>query len=205
MVINLHPDNCKMYADWKKFISGHSGIATIDLNGYLNFDDYIARGYSSTARNLWRRTYREGYYSRVITMEERNDRLKEIDEINQSKAHRQGREMSAGYRTPAQAYTGARTCEHHYGEWFGGFNQDGKLIAYINGNFCGEMSASSQILGHWDYLKSGIMYQLWGSFIRESFERKMRYVIYHLMDSGTPGLQLWKRAVGLKPTSLQFE
>lgn len=202
MEVNLKPDECKIFSFWNKFLNEHSGMATIDLTKFTGIQDYIQKGLNPTARNVYRKSLRCGFYSSAIDNNKRNFHLSDISGINLSKSERQGRAMSDGYKAPPQAYTGARTCGDHYAQWFGCFNQYGKMVAYLAGDFCGEFSATSQILGHWDYLKDGIMINLWVSFIDYCMRNGIKTASYYLWESGSKGLQYWKYSVGLSKSEL---
>jgi len=199
--VNLKPDSCQIYSFWNKFLHENKKIATINLNEFPDLNSYILKGLNSTARNVYRKSSRAGVQARVCTWEERNLLLADIDEINSSAPVRQGREMSAGYKEKAKPMTGGYTCPDHYAKFFGAF-LEGKLIGYIVGNFCGELSAASQILGHNDYLRTGAMINLWVEFVRFSMENGVKAVTYYLWDSGTEGLRYWKHSVGLRAVEL---
>ena len=160
-------------------------------------------GWSPNKRNELRRSIRYGYSSREITWAERTKYLDDIHQVNISKHMRQKKEMGEEYLKYPKEITGGKTCIHHYGSFIGCFGQDGHLYAYITTNFCGEMAAASQILGHGDYLKDHIMVNLWHEFVRICISRGIKYIVYSRWNDGWEGLQRWKKSVGMKPEVLK--
>jgi hypothetical protein len=196
----LNEDSCDMPKFWNGFIKDNSGgIAGIDLNNFTGIDDYIQKAYNQTARNLYRRALRAGVCAREITMDERNQRLDELHAINISAPMRQGKPMSEGYLQYPRPYgeLNPERCPHHFAKWIGVFDGNGKWVGYHVGNYCGNFAATSTILGHAEHLKDNIMLVLWAEFVRQCMDHGIRYATYYLMNSGTQGLQHWKRSVGL--------
>jgi len=196
---------CREYRSWASLLQNPAGWAVIDLSRFAGFQHYLDAGMNSTAGNRYRYSVKNGYQSRAITWAERNTRLTEIHEINTSLDVRQGREMAAHYKEFPKEITGLKTCENHYSEFITCHDPDAKAVAYITANFCGEMAASSQILGHADHLKNGAMLNVWAEFIRLCFERKIKAVVYSKWSDGVDGLRYWKHSVGMKPTKLISE
>ncbi|RLC65108.1 MAG: hypothetical protein DRI01_01925 [Chloroflexi bacterium] len=188
---------------WEKWlVKTRAPVAMLLVKEYEDVDDYFKRGYNQTARNRLRHARKAGYRCRVMTAEERNDRLDELYEINTSKEIRQGRPMRENYRRyPEKAKEPEFHCKLHFDKLYGCFTKEDKWVGYISGNFCGELAAVAQILGHGDYMKDDFMYLLWYYFIEDIMDNipNVKYVIYSQWLDGTDGLRYWKRSVGLKP------
>jgi len=188
---------------WERWLArGSSPIAMLLLKDYSNSDDYFMKGYNQTARNRLRYSENKGYYCRIISTEERNERLDELHEINNSLESRQGlpmREESKKY--PKKAEDSKNICNLHFNRLYGAFTADDKWVGYVSGVFCGELAAASQILGHGDYMKDDFMILLWFFFVKDIMENitNVKYVIYSLWLDGTEGLRTWKKSVGLRP------
>jgi len=76
---------------------------------------------------------------------------------------------------------------------------DERLLAYIKFKRQGSLGIYTSILGHGDYLKFGIVYQLHYELLRwiaENLEDSLKgldYVLYGAHESGHAGLQQWKK------------
>src|SRR4029077_3179108 len=107
-----------------------------------------ARNRTQTARNL-------GYQFAHF---ERADYQDDINEINTSKSHRQGRPMDEAYmRTQTFTPVGKPACDRHRIAQHGVFDRHDTLRAYTVVYRSGGLALVSQILGHGDYLEHGIM------------------------------------------------
>ena len=136
-----------------------------------------------------------------------NDYIDDVYEINTSKAERQGRPMTQSYRErPApRGRSPEQPCRRHRNGWYGVF-RDGRLCAYTNVPQCGEMLLFSTILGHGDHMDDGIMYLLIFEVVKWHHERSgTSYAVYYLMDSGTEGLQFFKRKMGFAGYLVRWE
>lgn len=205
MTIELmaHPD-CRDYIFWANYCKSNEESAVLDISKIMFEDQYKYDVLNATARNLYNRCTRLGYVSRLVSWEERNTLLDDIHAINTSAPMRQGRPMSKSYQERPVAFgTGAPACDLHRSELIGCFAPDGRLVAYITAGHCGTLSASSQIIGHADHLKNGIMYQVWTIFVVRCINLGQQAVVYSRWSDGTDGLRIWKRSVGLKPIILK--
>lgn len=70
-------------------------LAVISLRNYRSFDDFLM-AIGSRRRGEYRRAIREGYYTKILNTEERNERRNELFAINTSTDERQGK-MSEEY------------------------------------------------------------------------------------------------------------
>jgi hypothetical protein len=157
-------------------------------------------------RQKIRRAEKLGYtFSRI----EHDEHLDEIFEINTSKAERQGREMKQSYQerpAPRGILGDEQRCPRHREDWFGVFTDDGTLVAYASVPLHGEMMLISIILGHGDHMENGIMNLLVFETVKWHRARSgTEYAVYHLHDSGTEGLQFFKRKMGFAGHLVQFE
>jgi hypothetical protein len=136
-----------------------------------------------------------------------NNHLDDIYEINTSKSERQGRAMTESYLArPQPERPGPELlCDRHRPAKFGVF-LEGKLVAYTFINHSGEMISFSTILGHGDHMDDGIMNLLVFEVVKWYQERsRIRYAMYFLNDSGTAGLQFFKRKMGFAGYNVRWE
>jgi hypothetical protein len=191
-------DNCYNYRSWSAVL-----MMGGELAGMVLENDSPEKYMNSTGRNELSRANRAGYVSRVVSWDERNQYIQDIFEINTSLKIRQGREMSQSYREYPHETSGACLCEAHDSVFIGCFHPSGKMVAYISCNHCGDICASSQILGHGEYLRENIMVHVWAEFVREGIRKGRKYAIYGHWNDGFDGLRAWKTKVGLKGVYLK--
>jgi len=128
----------------------------------------------------------------------------DIHEINGSMSRRQGRPMTSGYLhrqdyQPLPDYP----CGRHATRITGVFTH-GTCVAYLVMIRAGELALVSQILGHGDHLKNGIMYLLFQEALEREIEWGAGYVVYNRHDSGTDGLRFFKERLGFEETTVQW-
>jgi hypothetical protein len=154
-----------------------------------------------TARKRADRAARRGYVFAPVARHERAD---EVQAINLSASHRQGRQMSAGYlqpptTTPLPDYPCARHGVHTYGVE----DSAGLLAAYSWVYRAGDLALVSQILGHADHLDSEIMYLLVQGVV--AAESPLGgFLVYNRFDSGTDGLRFFKTRCGFDRTQVEW-
>jgi hypothetical protein len=192
--LNLCSDNCKEYQFWNDYIQKYDNIACVILSEKTSLN--------STGRNLRNKAIKLGYTCNYVSYKERNNLLNDIYEINISSINRQGKRMKESYLEYPKEMTENFTCDNHYSNWYGCFN-DGKLVAYIVGAYCGNMVAFSMILGHAQYLNDGIMYLLSEYVMNQSYSLGCAYCTYSRWSDGTDGLRTFKHNLGFKITNLQ--
>lgn len=204
MTVNLipHPD-CYNYRSWSEIISRKRELAVIDISRFVSIEQYISRAMNATSGNRFRFSQKQGYTSRILSWEERNQRIDEIHLINTSMQVRQGREMAENYREKPKPITGNHLCNDHHSYFIGTFDKNNSLVAYISVNVCGEMTAASQILCHADHLKPGAMLNTWVKFIELSRNAGKKFAVYGHWADGLDGLRHWKKSVGLSPLKLE--
>lgn len=175
-------------------------LAVIDLKEYSGFDDFLAKAISSKRRNEYRKAISSGLYVRSLSVQERNDRRDELYAINTSATERQGEMSEEYFQYPQEEAESA--CRYHYHITYGVFAPDNVWIGYIYLRFCGEYAATFRILGHVAYFgKNNFMLFLLLKMIEDLYLNypEIRYLNYHLMNVGKPGLQEWKKNAGFKP------
>lgn len=197
MTVYLGPHDCAIYFFWHEWLKSDIPVATLRLDGRPP-----VKYFNATAANRYRFGLKAGYFASELSWADRNEYLEDIHAINTSLGERQGRPMKESYLEFPKASSVDQPCRVHYPTFIGCF-KDKKLIAYISTNFCGQMAAASQILGHGDHLENGCMLVLWAEFIRSCQERKIDAVVYSRWTDGTDGLKYWKHSVGMKPEILK--
>lgn len=192
--------------------------AIIDVHDF-NYDEYIAKLRKIHKGNAVRdsiKAEKAGYVCKQFVW---SNFIPDIVEINHSKEERCGRRMSDSYRRDVAEMGGAPqklkvmkdpVCPVHHTYCWGIFeSREGyaqgevatgeKLLGYIKFKRNGNFAAYTQILGHGEYLKKGIMYRLHYTvmeWIAESLKKELQgleYVLYGTIDSGGKGLQQWKK------------
>lgn len=199
MKVHLGPDHgCAIYDFWKEWLQSSNQAAVLELDGR----DPV-KYYNATAANRYRFALRSGYTAVVLSWLERDEFLADIYDINTSMERRQGRPMKENYLDrPGSTSSVVQSCEDHYTKFIACF-KDSKVIAYISANFCGDLAAASQILGHGGHLKNGCMLVLWAEFVRLCQQKISRVIVYSRWSDGTDGLRYWKHSVGMKPVILK--
>ena len=198
MIVNLGPDECSIYSFWKEYLPPETQLSILDLTAIRSREDYY-RIMNPTARNRYR--YASKKYSTFVT--HRNNLLSEIHEINTSARVRQNKPMRDHYLAFPEP-TSPETCLDHYTVFLGCFSHaEHKLVAYCMLQFCGELSAITQILGHAEYLRDDIMLNLFEAAVNRALEAKSKCMVYSRWTDGTDGLRHWKYSVGFKPGTIQ--
>jgi len=182
-----------------KLLDGYS-FATLPL--IYSYDDYFVKCLKSAERALIRKAIKNGFTVRQIKYDEH---LVDVQEINNSKAQRGGRDMIDDYKCVAardkivlpynpDIYT------------FGCFNNDGKLVAYYMFELFTNFFHTVKGIGHSDYLNMGIMNYLFAFSVSElSSMFKDKILLYGLMnDDRKDGLSRFKANVGCTPKKLVY-
>lgn len=182
-----------------KLLDGCS-FATLPL--VYSYDEYFDKCLKSAERALIRKAIKNGFTVRQIKYDEH---LADVQEINNSKAQRGGRDMIDDYKHViardkivlpynADVYT------------FGCFNNDGKLVAYYMFELFTNFFHTVKGIGHSDYLNMGIMNYLFAFSVSElSSMFKDKILLYGLMnDDRNDGLSRFKANVGCTPKKLVY-
>jgi len=195
--VDLIADRCAIYQFWSRWLTDSNPPAALVLDG-----GHPVKYFNSTASNRYRYALKNGYTAVEISWSKRNEYLNDIHAVNNSVPILQGREMKDSYKEYPSQSSEADQCQAHYATFIGAF-KDGHLVGYISTNFCGQLAASSQIIGHGDHLKNGVMLVLWAEFVRICQERGMAMIVYSRWSDGKDGLRYWKHSVGMRQTSIQ--
>lgn len=192
--------------------------AVLDLRG-LTFEAFSAAVKKTNKGAALRQARKSADAGLVVHRFEWSNHVPDIVEINQSKEIRSGGAMTAAYRRdvddmggPPQSLKPLREdgCTKHWVQSWGVFEPkpghqngevvtDEKLVAYIKVKRQGDMAIYTTILGHGDYLRLGVMYRLhfaiveWLADAENELAVGLDYLLYGAAESGTPGLQLWKK------------
>ena len=155
-----------------------------------------------TARKRATRSGRRGYIVAEIRREEHED---EIYAINRSARIRQGKPMSDAYtRRQTFAPLPAFECPVHAIRTHGIFTLARELVGYLTIYRCGQLALVSQILGHDDYLRDEIMYQLFAAGLATEIAAGPGVVVYNRHDSGTDGLRFYKERLGFEEMEVEW-
>lgn len=163
------------------------------------FSEYLAS--LRTARKRANRCALDGYVFSPINRHQHNT---DIHRINTSLTHRQGREMSAGYLEPPSYAEVAQPCERHRVNGYGVFAPDKTLVAYSFIYRAGELALVSQILGHGEHLNRYVMFLLLTQVYRAE-SLCGGWLVYNRWDSGTEGLQQFKRWLRFEPVEVDWQ
>ena len=79
-----------------------------------------------------------------------------------------------------------------------------RLYGYIRLVRYKDLALYSQILGHGDYLRDGIMYLL-HRYVSGRVWDEVKYIMYGAHVSGTDGLKMWKKRMRFEPYNVYLE
>lgn len=171
-------------------------MAAIDLG--QRFVDY--RWSLGTARKRARLCEASGYTFAEL---ERADWEDDIYEINTSAPERQGRPMSAGYLERPVFDRLDQPCDRHRVNSYGVLDRHENLVAYAFVYRCGQLALVSQILGHLAHLEQHVMHLLVTETVHAE-TGQAGWLVYNRFDSGTAGLQQFKRWLRFKPVEIAW-
>lgn len=177
----------------------HFNIAIIDLSKFKTAEEYIqtVKGKNS-ADYFARRCEKMGYSFQLI---DPNNEIEQIYKINTSTHERQGKSMDSSYLQKVLSWP-----NESGNKWYGIVDSEGVLVAYLWTIELNEMILLNRILGHQEHLKNNVMYLLLTKFIAESIEgRKASYIMYDTFGKVQNGLVLFKKRIGFKPYTVNFE
>jgi len=178
-------------------------LAVIPVKDYSNPDDFFNKVFGKSTSYKFRKVAEDGYICRPVDVDERNARLDELYTINTSTDERQGGKMNETYCQYPEKWE-KTDCPHHFIKTYGAFAPDGTWIGYIDVVFAGEWTNTKHLLGHKQYLneckRGSFMVNLWFCLVKDIMENHshINYIQYHLMGVGNPGLDEWKKRVGLR-------
>lgn len=181
-------------------------LAVLPIDQFTDDSAFFNQAFTGKTRYEFRKVAEDGYTFRSLSTEERNSRLNELFAINTSADFRQGKMNESYFEFPEPM--ALEICSSHFHKTYGAFTFNDEWVSYIDVRFCGEWASSYHILGHKQFLqackKGSLMVNLWFEMVRDVMinHPHVKYIFYHLMDAGNPGLQEWKKRVGLEPTKL---
>jgi hypothetical protein len=166
------------------------GAALLGLHEFGDVEDYLAA--HRYARRRVTRAKRLGYASALFDPDDRRD---ELLNIRMSLPVRQGRPMDPEFLDPDAVYeSGAHI------EYLGVF-KNGRLSAYSQLQYAGEIVGMTDLFGHGDHLSDGIMFLLVAGVVdRVKHERPGTvYVLYDMYFGAGAGLRAFKTNAGFRP------
>lgn len=185
---------------WRGWLATHGKRAAARMVD-ADLKAYCYDGLSATMRNRLRFAERNDYTSRVLSVQEFNQRVDEVWQIRCSTPERQGLPMRPAYMNKPNPLP-----DLEYNTIYGCFTPDDVLVAYIIGQYTRWLAAASTIIGHYKHIgNSGVMVKVWFEFMTDVIQRGSRYVVYSKWTDGTDGLRAWKRSVGLQEIDLSGE
>ncbi len=163
-----------------------------------NHSDYL-KMIGDKSRNMIKKAEKQGITYHQFDW---NEHLDEIWDIHRSSSHRQGRTMDQAYlEYPAKvSYPQQEAFRIRH---IGGFH-DNKLLAYIELYQYGSFAMTNRILGHKDWLPSGIMNGLINHVVKGQCEAKeIRWLNYlTMMNREQEPLSGFKYRTGFREFSL---
>jgi len=174
-------------------------ISLLPITDFLKEEEYLSSvNGKNSAAYFSRRCTKMGYTVRSFNP---NNQIEEIFTINTSSTERQGRVMDKNYQIKVNEWP---TDEEN--QWFGIFSEEGKLVAYVWTYIAGEMVLINRILGHADFLKDNIMYLLMTKVVAAFVQSdEINYLMYDTFGKVENGLVLFKKRIGFKPYTVNFE
>jgi hypothetical protein len=166
------------------------GAALLGLDEFGDVEDYLAA--QRYARRRVRRAKRLGHACALFDPDDRRD---ELLNIRMSLPVRQGRPMDPEFLDPDAVFeSGAHI------EYLGVF-RDGRLTAYSQLEYAGEIVVMSDLFGHGDHLSDGIMFLLVAGVVDHVKRERpgTRYVLYDMYFGAGAGLRSFKTNVGFRP------
>lgn len=221
---SAYPHLIDSYVAEDKPFDGQIAVAWLDLRN-LSYDTFLAnvkKQYKGSTVRSASQADKQGFICKPFA---HRLFIPDIVAINHSKEIRSGGPMTESYRRTIDEMGGAPThfidlnlpkCPVHYGIHWGIFSPEQgykqgdvvtneRLLAYINLRRIGNAAFYSQILGHGDYLKFGIMYRLHFAIVQwllneeNEYARGLEHLEYSSFYGGTEGLQMWKKKALFKP------
>jgi hypothetical protein len=207
-IIDLMDDDKDSCGDlvlfWEKWLAkGSSPVAMILLKNYQSPDDYFRSTYNQILQDNLRYSKDKGYYCKVMSIDERNNRLNELYEINAGVIIQQEVSKKENHlKYPVKVEKLKDVCDLHFSQLYGVFTSEDKWVGYISADFCGQLGAALQVIVHEGYKEDNFIDLLWYFFVKDIMENipKVQFVICGLwLDGRTEELRSWKWSVGLHP------
>lgn len=195
--LNCNTPECESL--YKSFTKPHSkfplikakthGIALIPIHEFENAAAFIGTiSGKNSAAYFSRKAERSGY---SFSPFKENDELDSIYSINTSSGERQGNTMSSWYTSK---HDKIELADNYYCR---GIYHEERLVAYAFIGVFGELAIISNILGHKDHLKGGVMYLLLTGLCSEiADQKKAKFIMYDTLLGASPGLRMFKERCG---------
>jgi hypothetical protein len=172
------------------------GAALVDLTRFQTGAEYLqtVKGRNSAEHHA-RRARARGY--RVIEID-RNHYIDDIHHINTSVEVRQGKTMSESYLNKQHHYV----ADPNY-KYFGTLDVTGHLVAYGEVGVWGNFAAFNRVIGVRN--NDGIMHLMVSEIVCTFIENDdVEYLMYDTYFGATPGLKLFKTALGFSPYRARY-
>lgn len=172
------------------------GAALVNLTRFQQASDYMAtiKGRNSAEHHA-RRARARGY---TVVEIDRNDYIDDIHEINTSVMVRQGQTMTDSYLIKQHHYVADRNYRY-----YGALDANGRLVAYGEVGLWGNFAAFNRIIGVRN--NDGIMHLLVSQIVCNFIEEgEVDYLMYDTYFGASPGLKLFKTALGFSPYRARY-
>jgi hypothetical protein len=186
--------------------------AVIDIPSYdpETYLQGVRKAHKGAALRQARKAERIGATCRRFEL---GENLAGVAAVNRSMETRSGGPMRESYLRSAAELAqdpGAdeQLCPVHFDHWWGCFDPEDQLLAYIRLRRNGNYALYAQILGHGSFLNAGVVYALhfaileWILQADSAAAEGIDHLVYAAWVSGGEGLQRWKRGTLFAPTDL---
>jgi hypothetical protein len=176
------------------------GVALLELPE--SFEAYCKGGERQALRTNRRKALSAGLEVRPF---DPLDSLEDVREVNASQAIRQGRPVFDDYLS-------VDALRQHFSDTTrvrGAFTNEGRLIGYVDVRVCGDVFLMNRLLGHAEYLGSGVMYLLLSEVVREMIdvrdqEHHPNWGMYDTYFGASAGLRYFKERLGFTPYRVRW-
>ena len=183
----------------KDYIDTQKNIALLSVP--LSYDDYIRGKAKQALRTNINKASKKGYYCKYF---DGIDYIDDIMSINCSSDSRGGREME-------ERYTNRSMIEEFLNSspvMFGTFTVEGKLIGYIQILRINQMFITNKILGHANFLDTGLMYYMISKLVESIIKNDpdVTHIMYakYLVGRSHAGYTYFKERCGFQGTNIRF-
>jgi hypothetical protein len=174
------------------------GVELLELP--YTMSDYERGSERQAFRTNRRRAMTLGYQYEVT------DAAAQVDDllrIHLSLPERQGRQMLTAYtkRSDVEAYLQDRQHTSVVRD------AEGSIQAYATVDVSGDLACISQIMGHGEHLRAGVMYLLLDGVIRGLLDDQPsspRWLMYDMYFGAEPGLRYFKERLGFRPYRVRW-
>jgi len=207
-----------------------TSASAIEIDKWKSFDTYLTTIKKANYKSSYypfNRSKKKGFYSKEFRY---HNFIPDIVGVNHSMEKRQGKTMSAGYKRSVEEMgeipheelpLNEKSNPKRYQTMYGVFQQleghqqgelttNEQLVGYINFRRDGDVCIYSQILGHGNFLKEGIMYNLHYHIAEKVFDQNeftsgIKYIMYGGHFQGNEGLRKWKEKLLLEPVNFKLK